>query len=183
MSLEGEVALVDVRGVGYEVEVTTAAAALLHANPERAVLHTHLVVRDDAQQLFGFAATAERDLFRILIKVSGVGPRLGVAILSALTADELSRTVADADVASMQRVPGIGKKTAQRLIMELRDKINAPVVASAPVSNTEHDAVRALVALQYKETEAAKVVGEIYTNGDSVEDTVREALRRMGGAR
>ena len=184
VELEEPVAVIDVGGVGYEVEVTAGAAARLAASPDEAEVCTHLVVRDDAQVLFGFASVAERTLFRSLIKVAGVGPKLGLALLSAVTPDQFAAAVASGDVAAITRVPGIGKKTAGRLVMELRDKVDGAAVAEAVGggSSATREAALALVTLGYRERDAAQVVREAaegVSGEPGVEDLVREALRRL----
>ena len=182
--LDEHVAVIDVAGVGYEVEVTAGAAARLTASPDDAVVFTHLVVRDDAQILFGFASAAERALFRSLIKVAGVGPKLGLALLSAVTPDQFAAAVASGDVAAITRVPGIGKKTAGRLVMELRDKVDGVAVAEAVggEKSVTREAALALVALGYRERDAAQVVRDVahgLAGEPAVEDLIREALRRL----
>lgn len=182
--LDEHVAVIDVAGVGYEVEATAGAAARLTASPDDAVVYTHLVVRDDAQILFGFASVAERALFRSLIKVAGVGPKLGLALLSAVTPDQFAAAVASGDVAAITRVPGIGKKTAGRLVMELRDKVDGVAVAEAVggENSVTREAALALVALGYRERDAAQVVRDVahgLAGEPAVEDLVREALRRL----
>ena len=180
------VAIIDVGGVGYEVEVTVAAAAKLTAEPEQAVVFTHFVVRDDAQTLFGFASAAEQTLFRSLIRVSGVGPKLALALLSAVTPDQFAVAVAGGDVAAITRVPGIGKKTAGRLLMELRDKVEDLPAGEGEIppggNSAAQEAVLALVALGYRQSAAAQVVADVL-RGDAapgaVEDVIREALRRL----
>ena len=184
VELEEPVAVIDVGGVGYEVEVTAGAAARLAASPDEAAVCTHLVVRDDAQILFGFASVAERALFRSLIKVAGVGPKLGLALLSAVTPDQFAAAVASGDVAAITRVPGIGKKTAGRLVMELRDKVDGAAVAEAVGggSSATREAALALVTLGYRERDAAQVVRDVaegFAGEPGVEDLVREALRRL----
>lgn len=184
LELDEATAVIDVGGIGYEVEVTAAAAASLAAAPDRAEVYTHLITRDDAQTLYGFASAAERNLFRSLIKVAGVGPKLAVALLSAVSPDEFAAAVAGGNVAAITRVPGIGKRTASRLVMELRDKVDAlsAVAVAAAGSPAVQEAVLALVALGYREPTSAQVVGEVAdsTDGDAgVEHLVREALKRM----
>ena len=115
--------LIEVGGVGYDVEAPLSTFAVLPAVNQEAILHTHLAVREDAQVLYGFATLGERDLFRDLIKVSGIGAKLALTILSGTDADELARCVRDDDVAALTRLPGIGRKTAQRLLVELRDRM------------------------------------------------------------
>ena len=183
LELTGSVALIDVGGVGYEVEATTSAIAQLTANPQQAVVFTHLSTRDDGQTLFGFATVAERDLFRSLIKVSGVGPKLGLTLLSTVTPADFARAVASGDVATITRVPGIGKKTASRLVMELRDRGDGVTAGATPPADrsSAQEAVLALVALGYREQAAGQVVNELAAahKDAPIEDLVREALRRL----
>ena len=184
LELRESTAVIDVGGVGYEAEVTTGAAAALSAAPEQVELFTHLVSREDAQLLYGFANAAERDLFRSLIKVSGVGPKLAIALLSGVSPDEFANAVANGNVAAITRVPGIGKKTAGRLVMELRDRVDAlSVSAVVPGGNQAvREAVLALAALGYRERDAAQVVGTVAEESGAdaaVEDLVREALKRI----
>ena len=183
VELDGSAALVDVGGVGYEVEATTGAAAMLAANPDRVLLYTHLVVREDAHSLYGFASVPERELFRTLIKVTGIGPRLALSLLSRVAADAFADAIASGNTSALVRVPGIGKKTAQRLVVELRDKVRE-LSATTSVGNTPttREAVLALIALGYRETTAADVVGEVADGGEvewSTEDLLQEALRRL----
>ena len=185
LELAENVALIDVGGVGYEVELTSGTAADLAARSGEAVVFTHLVGREDAQTLYGFASAAERNLFRTLIKVSGVGPKLALALLSAVSPDRLAASIANGDAAAITSVPGIGKKTAQRLVVELRDRV-ALSAAVAPVGQGPvGDAVLALVALGYRESAAARVIGEVgqaLGDGADVEALVKEALKRMAAA-
>lgn len=184
------VAVVDVGGVGYEVEVTTAAAASLAAARDAAKqgeLSTHLVAREDAMALYGFANVAERDLFRSLIKVSGIGPKLAIALLSTVSPEQFAAAVGNGDVAAITRVPGIGKKTADRLVVELRDRVHA--LAATPAGLVGNDASReaalALMALGYRQAEAATMVGEASEAAGAdagVEDLVTEALRRVAAS-
>ena len=178
------VAIIDVGGVGYEVEVTGAAAAKLTAQPDQALVFTHFAVRDDAQTLFGFASAAEQTLFRSLIRVSGVGPKLALALLSAVTPEQFAAAVAGGDVAAITRVPGIGKKTAGRLLMELRDTVGDLPAGEAPAgaNPAAHEAVLALVALGYRQNAAAQVVADVLrgeADASPVEEVIREALRRL----
>ena len=187
IELDGLTALLDVAGVGYEVEVTTGAAAALAARPERALLYTHLVVREDAHSLFGFASVEERSLFRSLIKVTGIGPKLALSLLSSVAPDAFANAITSGNTTALVRVPGIGKKTAQRLVVELRDKVRelsaVTSVGSTPIGR---EAVLALIALGYRESTAVQVVGEVDADGDeaaaSVEELVREALKRLAAA-
>lgn len=183
---DGPTALIDVGGVGYEVEVTAGAVAMLAANPDRVVLYTHLIVREDAQLLYGFENVAERDLFRTLIKVTGIGPRLALSLLSRVATDVFASAITSGNTAALVRVPGIGKKTAQRLVVELKDKVRE-LSASTSVGSTPtaREAVLALIALGYRENTAAQVVGEVADGGEvarSTEDLVQEALKRLAAA-
>ena len=183
------VAVIDAGGVGYEVEVTTATAANLAA-AERSVpvtLHTHLIAREDAQTLYGFANAGERELFRALIKVAGVGPRLGMALLSTISPAEFSAALATGNVAAITRVPGIGRRTAERLVVELRDKADALAVSAngggAP-QDPVAEAVQALLALGYRDGEATAAVAaaqqtlaEQNVEAPSVEQILHAALK------
>jgi Holliday junction DNA helicase RuvA len=149
--------VVDCHGVGYEVEVPMSTFYGLPATGERVALLTHLVVREDAHLLYGFASAAERDAFRALIKISGVGPRIALALLSGLSVAELAQAVAAQEASRLVKIPGIGKKTAERLLLELKGKL-APDLApptAAPVSDAHADIQQALLALGYHEREAA----------------------------
>ncbi len=180
LELNETVAVIDVGGVGYEVEVTTGAAAALAAAREQVDLYTHFIAREDAQTLYGFADAAERDLFRSVIKISGVGPKLALALLSAVTPQQFATAVDHGDIAAITRVPGIGKKTANRLLVELRDRLDALPAAVADGSQAARDAMQALVSLGYREQLAARMVGEAsaaLAADAGVEDIVREALQ------
>lgn len=184
LELHESVAVIDVGGVGYEAEITTGAAATLAAAEGTVELFTHHVSREDGQALFGFANAAERDLFRSLIKVSGVGPKLAITLLSGVSPEQFSAAIADGDIGMLTRVPGIGKKTAARLAMELRDKI--PVFAAGPRlaagNEAAADAVQLLIGLGYRDREATGVVRAVLDEtgpGAEVEDLVRHALKRI----
>ena len=184
LELHDSVAVIDVGGVGYEAEITTGAAATLAAAEGTIELFTHLVSREDGQALFGFANAAERDLFRSLIKVSGVGPKLAITLLSGVSPEQFSAAIADGDIGMLTRVPGIGRKTASRLAMELRDKIPAFVTGRELPrgSQAAADAVQALTGLGYRDRDAAEVVSAVLDEtgpGAEVEDLVRQALKRM----
>lgn len=181
--------LLDVQGVGYEVEAPMSTFYQLPELDQAVVLHTHLIVREDAQILCGFATEGERRLFRSLIRVNGVGAKLALAILSGMSADEFAQLVHNDDVAGLTRLPGVGKKTAERLIIEMRDKLDDwradgsttvtpgasdPVAAAA---DPEREAVSALVALGYRPPEASKMVQKVDTGGLGSEDIIREALK------
>ncbi|WP_455384207.1 Holliday junction branch migration protein RuvA [Acidihalobacter prosperus] len=182
--------LLEVAGVGYEVE---APMSTFYALPEvgaEVVLHTHLQVREDAHSLFGFAAEAERGLFRELLKVNGVGAKVALAILSGMDAATFAGCVQAADAARLTRLPGIGKKTAERLIIEMRDRLGvleagaAPAAAPAagaspsPVA-AEDEAVNALIALGYKPQEASRMVAAVATDDMGTEDIIRQALKAV----
>ncbi len=179
------VAVIDVNGVGYELEAPMSTFGILPAIGGSVELHTHLVVRDDAHALYAFATENERDVFRMLLKVNGVGAKLALAILSGMNVDELSRAVSEGDTVSLSRLPGIGKKTAERLIIDLRDRLaKTDGVSFSPVaggvaqpSDPAAEAVSALIALGFKPPEASKRVAALETDGMVCEDIVREALR------
>lgn len=181
--------LLDVGGVGYEVEAPLSTFEALPAVGEAVFLHTHLVVREDAHVLYGFASTAERSLFRNLLRVNGVGARLGLTLLSGLSVEEFHRCVHGGDVAALVRLPGIGRKTAERLVIELRDRLPdlppaAAVAGAAPASETAspvQEALSALVALGFKPPEAARLVAAIAVEGRCCEEIIRDALRMAAG--
>ncbi len=180
--------LVDVQGVGYEVEAPMSTFYQLPAIENEVVLHTHLIVREDAQILCGFATESERRLFRSLIRVNGVGAKLALAILSGMSADEFARHVAENDIAGLTRLPGVGKKTAERLVIEMRDRLedwqsgeaaSLPAAAASAASQPDpgREAVTALVALGYRPQEASRMVQKVDSEGLASEDIIREALR------
>jgi Holliday junction DNA helicase RuvA len=175
--------LIEVGGIGYDVEAPLSTFAALPAINTEAVLHTHLAVREDAQVLYGFATLAERDLFRDLIKVSGIGAKLALTILSGTSADELARCVRDDDVAALTRLPGIGRKTAQRLLVELRDKLPDAALGGVSgdgghkVHSPENDAREALISLGFKPDDAARRLREVADPGLSAEELIRLALQ------
>jgi len=179
--------LVDVQGVGYEVEAPMSTFYQLPAVDSEVVLHTHLIVREDAHILCGFATDSERRLFRSLIRITGVGAKLALAILSGMSADEFARCVQDNDVASLTRLPGVGKKTAERLIIEMRDRLAdwqvgesavLPVAAASRLpADAGREAVSALIALGYRPQEASRMVQSVDSEGLSSEAIIREALK------
>ncbi len=183
--------LVDTAGVGYEMEAPMTTFYDLPAVGEPVTLHLHHVVRDDGQHLYAFVRRAERDLFRQLLRVSGVGAKLGLAILSGMDAGGFGRCVREGDAASLSRLPGIGKKTAERLIMEMRDRIEAGApLASAesagsgvgpapPRNDPAAEAVHALIALGLKPAEASRRVHAVAADGLACEEIVRRALQSM----
>ena len=171
--------LIDCAGVGYEVDVPMSSFYNLPAVGERVVLLTHQVVREDAHLLYGFLTAAERAAFRQLIKVSGVGARTALAVLSGMTVNELAQAVTLQESGRLTRVPGIGKKTAERLLLELKGKLGAELAAGAtPVSETQADVLHALAALGYSEREAAAAAKSL-PEGTSVADGIRLALKNL----
>lgn len=184
--------VIDVNGVGYELEVPMTTLYRLPAVGEPLTLHTHLVVREDAQLLYGFYEKRDRELFRELIRLNGVGPKLALALMSGLEVDELVRCVQAQDTSALMKVPGVGKKTAERLLVELKDRFNAwealpgmstlviEPSAGPAVSSAENDAVSALISLGYKPQEASRAVAGVKEDGLSSEDLIRRALKGMG---
>lgn len=180
--------LVECHGVGYEVDAPmTTIWALPDLNVE-VILHTHLVVREDAQSLYGFATLAERELFQSLLKVSGVGAKMALAVLSGMQVDEFVSAVQRGDATRLTALPGIGKKTAERLIVEMRDRVSdwasgGTVVTIAPgappATDAVADAVSGLIALGYKPQEASRLVNAIDTEGKANDAIIREVLRGL----
>lgn len=179
--------LVDVQGVGYEIDVPMSTFYGLPELGQAVELQTHFVVREDAQLLFGFGTKRERALFRALLKVNGVGAKVALSILSGMTADEFFQCVAGNDVVALTRVPGIGKKTAERLLVEMKDKIDAlaggSVQAGLPVeegvASARDQAAEALMALGYKAAETKRLLDKTAVEGQSVEEMIRAALRSL----
>lgn len=178
--------LVDVGGVGYELEAPMSTFYELGATGSEVSLHIHMVVREDAMLLYAFFRESERALFRDLIKVSGIGAKTALSVLSGISVDDFRRTVATADVASLMRVPGIGKKTAERIVVELKDKLDISAIgitlsaASAPDQprDPNSEAIVALQSLGYKPAEAVKLVANAAEPGDRAEEIIRKALKR-----
>jgi Holliday junction DNA helicase RuvA len=185
-------AVIQAGGLGFEVACSNGTLTALGspAKPGSAGtpvrVFTYLHVREDALQLFGFADRAEREVFQLLIGVSGVGPKVALALLSAFTPDALAAAVAADDAAHISSVPGIGKKTAERVILELKDKLGVPqglVGSKAGVGGSNaalEDARQALLGLGYNTTEVRLVLGEVGGDGDSAEDLIKAALKRLG---
>ena len=172
--------LVDVAGVGYELEAPMTTFYSLPAVGEAVALHTHLLaVRDEAPRLYGFARRADRDTFRRLLRVSGVGGKVALALLSGLDADGLARCVRAGDAAGLARVPGIGKKTAERLLLELRDRLPGAVAGAEVPEEPRAEAVAALAALGFSPNEAQRRVSAIDAAGLDSEAIVRAALRAV----
>ena len=176
--------LVDVNGVGYEIEAPMSTFYQLPDINQPLTLHIHLVVRDDAHLLYGFFGLEERTLFRTLIKVNGVGPKLALTILSSIAPEDFVQRIMQEDTASLVRLPGIGKKTAERLIIEMRDKLKnweaaSLAAASSTVNHFMQDAVSALEALGYKTVDSVKVIKRIAKHDMTSEDMIRLALQGM----
>jgi Holliday junction DNA helicase RuvA len=194
LELDGAHLVVDIHGVGYEIEV---AGSVIETLPQIGVeisLFTHFVVREDAQLLYGFASRAERDLFRAYIKINGVGPKLGLSLISSLDPSTLAQAVRSGDVSVLTKVPGVGKKTAERLLLELKNRLDAlseisgaPLAAIVAEGGRTHRAVEieaedALLALGYRPADAARIVGRAMQNladNATVEEIVRQSLRTL----
>lgn len=184
--------LLDVNGVGYELEAPMSTFYVLPAPGETVSLHTHLVVRDDAHLLYGFATEAERRLFRNLLRVSGVGPKIGLALLSGITVEAFAVCVESQDIETLVRVPGIGRKTAERLIVEMRDRMRAPDGAlpgegpAGPAAGAARSAMAeaysAMVALGYRPAEVSRLLKGLDRRDASTEDIIREALKLAAGS-
>jgi Holliday junction DNA helicase RuvA len=171
--------IVDVGGVGYEVDVPMSTFYQLPATGEPVTLHTHQVVREDAHQLFGFATDEERRVFRQLLKISGVGARLALAVLSGLSVADLHAAVSAQDGSRLTRIPGVGKKTAERLLLELRDKLDATVTAGTATSAARgSDVLNALMALGYNDREASWAVKQL-PDDVPLADGIRQALKLL----
>lgn len=182
---------VDVQGIGYEIQVPMNTFYRLPEIDHPVSLFTHFVVREDAQLLYGFYEARERELFRAVIKINGVGPKLGLAILSGIEAADFVRVVHNNDVAALTKVPGIGKKTAERLVIEMRDKLqdwDHDVTLSVETTGSligdtlaVDEAVSALVALGYKPKDAEKAIKSVAEEGMTSQDLIRQSLKLMAG--
>ena len=176
---------IDVGGVGYELEAPMSTFFHLPAIGQEVSLLTHLVVREDAQMLYGFATPDERRLFRNLLKVSGIGPKIALALLSGISVEAFAQCILNKDVAALIRVPGIGRKTAERLFVEMRDRV-ANVEGEAGVArrdgaSPEAEAIGALIGLGYKPAEAARLLKVVEPGTHTTEELIRRALQ--GAAR
>lgn len=186
--------LLDVAGVGYELEISLSTFASLEEMTHRndavinadavVSMHTHLVIRDDAHVLFGFATQKERELFRTLIRVNGVGPRMALGILSGLEASAFAGAIRSNDLKTLTGLPGVGKKTAERLVIELRDKVDtfeaAGEALAAPVGgDVAEDVETALISLGYKPQEAARAISRIESPAADVETMIKQALQQL----
>lgn len=173
--------LIEVGGVGYDVAVTPATIASLPAVGQLVVLHTHLHVREDLMAMYGFATADERDVFQILIGVSGVGPKLALAVLATISPDDLRNVVVTEDVAALTAVPGIGQRSAQKLLLELRPKLDlpdSPLQAGSALAEVRE----ALEGLGYQAAEIREVLRDLPAEG-AVEDSLRKALQELGKQR
>jgi len=176
--------LVEVHGVGYELEAPMSTFYELAEPGATVMLYTHFVIRQDAQLLYGFHSEQARQIFREIIKVNGVGPKMGLAILSGMDAEGFRYCIEHADLIRLAKLPGIGKKTAERLVIELRDKLCTGHTATRlsythdiTLTSPQDDAIGALVALGYKPAEATKLVRQVYIEGMTSEELIRSALR------
>ncbi|MGB1199360.1 MAG: Holliday junction branch migration protein RuvA [Thalassotalea sp.] len=187
--------LIECSGIGYEVTMPMTSIYALPELNQAAVIHTHFVVREDAQLLYGFANKTERKLFRLLIKVNGVGPKLGLAILSGMSAEQFVSCVVHDDLTTIVKIPGVGKKTAERLLIEMRDRIKdwqsdessaAFTLSSTNASieplianDVKGDAINALVSLGYTQGQADKAIKSVFKAGMDSESLIRDALKSM----
>ncbi len=177
--------LVDVQGVGYELEASMSTFYQLAECGENITLHTHLVVREDAQLLYGFYSLSERQMFRNLIRISGVGPKLALTILSGMSTEDFTRCIVEEDSKALTRLPGVGKKTAERLVIELKDrlekddsiKLSSGVQTIEKIVNPVNDAVSALISLGYKAQQASLMIRNLDVDNKSTEEIIREALQ------
>lgn len=187
--------LIECAGIGYEVTLPMTSIYALPEINQEAIVYCHFVVREDAQLLYGFTNKIERKLFRLLIKVNGVGPKLALAILSGMSADQFVSCVIHDDLSTIVKIPGVGKKTAERLLIEMRDRLKdwqtdsataldqmVPLGISAEnsfASSAKGDAINALVSLGYSQSQADKAVKAVYSAAKSSEDLIRDALKAM----
>jgi Holliday junction DNA helicase RuvA len=177
--------LIDVQGVGYELEASMSTFYHLPDCGETITLHTHMVVREDAQLLYGFYSQSERLMFRNLIRINGVGPRLAITILSGISAEEFARCIIEGDSKALTRLPGVGKKTAERLVVELKDRLDKETAIKLPglATKTEtqaspvNDAVSALISLGYKAQQASQMIRSLDVEGKTTEEIIRAALQ------
>lgn len=174
---------VDVQGVTYEIDVPMSTLYQLPAIGTKVTLFTHLIVREDAHLLFGFANEQEREVFRQLLKVNGIGARIALAVLSGLSVQELYQTIAAQDGARLTRIPGVGKKTAERLLLEMKDRLAAAVGSGegAAAGSARGDALHALLALGYSDKEASAALAKVGLDAN-VPETIRQALKLLSKA-
>lgn len=187
VSVEADAVVVDVHGVGYRVNVTAALMAMLPKEETEVLIHTHMIVREDSMQLYGFLSPEEITVFTLLLSVNGVGPKVAMAVLSHLTPQGLGKALVLEDMSTLTKVPGVGKKTAQRIVLELKDKFkklnlkpDGITAEQDPIGTTPvlEDAVEALLALGYGDSEARRAVHRsIEAGAVGVEESVQMALR------
>ncbi len=181
---QAPVIILECAGVGYEIQTPMSTFLELPAVGSEIFLHTHLLVREDAHSLFGFSTQNEKSLFRLLLKVSGVGAKMSLAILSGMGVSDFERCVRYEDTAMLVKIPGVGQKTAERLIIEMRDKIEQSPAqammakAGKVVTDARSEAIDALVALGYKPAEVKRLLAKLDTEDKSAEDIIRLALRQ-----
>jgi holliday junction DNA helicase RuvA len=173
--------LVDVNGVGYELQAPMTTFYTLPEEEQTVLLYTHLAVREDAHQLYGFAEVKDRDLFRALIKINGVGPKLALSILSSIETQQFVQAIHEQNTTQLVKIPGVGKKTAERLLIECRDALKKwePGISNNVSNNQIQDAIDALASLGYKNQDAKRAVEKIYQAGKNAEALIREALAQM----
>lgn len=187
--------LIEVNGIGYEVQMPMSCFYELPEINQEAIIYTHFVVREDAQLLYGFNTVKERALFREVIKANGVGPKLGLGILSGMTAGQFVSCVEREDISTLVKLPGVGKKTAERLVVEMKDRLKGwgegdlftPATDAAPIdsqsadliANAEEEALSALLSLGYKPQTASKVIAQVKQPGMSSEAMIKDALKSM----
>lgn len=174
--------LIEVNGIGYKILATMNTFYNLPEGEQTVSLFTHLIVREDAHTLYGFHNPQERSLFRALIKVNGVGPKLALGILSGIEADRFVQCVQNNDASSLVRIPGVGKKTAERLVIEMRDKLDdwhTTLPTATAATQSSDDAIGALIALGYKQKEAERAVKNVFNAELSCEQLIREALKAI----
>ena len=178
-------ALIDVNGVGYEINVSLMTFVDLPSLGSDVEMHTHLVVREDSHTLYGFLTVHERSLFKALIKVNGVGPKMALGMLSGMTVDEFARAILNRDVSSLVKLPGVGKKTAERLVIEMKDAIDGAGLSGAHENNITKSDIRleaesGLLSLGYKAQDITKILNNLdYKNANSSEDIIKMALQSI----
>ena len=178
-------ALIDVNGVGYEINVSLMTFVDLPSLGSDVVMHTHLVVREDSHTLYGFLTVHERSLFKDLIKVNGVGPKMALGMLSGMTVDEFARAILNRDVSSLVKLPGVGKKTAERLVIEMKDAIDGVGLSGASENTITKSDIRleaesGLLSLGYKAQDITKILNNLdYKNASSSEDIIKMALQSI----
>jgi Holliday junction DNA helicase RuvA len=183
-ALGSDWAIIDVGGIGFQVHMPTSTQSILGATGEEVELHTHLHLREDNATLYGFATTEELGLFQTLIGVSGLGPKLALAMLSTMSVEKLIIAIATGNIDLLTMVPGIGKKTANRIILELKDKIGAGLIAlpAAQLAEENTEVLAALTSLGYSVTEATRAVASLPPSSDlSLEERIKLALQYFGG--